>query len=506
MLDVPSQPSTRPTSPLHRPSCDDTVDRSDPDPAPAQIDVWAQTLVGRTLDDRYRLESVLGCGATSVVLRGVHVRLGKQVAIKVLHTARRSNRMFRARFEREALSASRLSHPNCVEIIDFGDDEGLGYFVMPFVAGKELSEIVRRGVGVARALRLFDQVLAGLEHAHQQGIIHRDIKPENILVVRDHGGREQIKLIDFGIAKVSAPDDGKNLTSLGDVFGTPQYMSPEQGRGDAVTERTDLYSAGLVLYELLTGQIAFDGDDPFEVIRRQLQDPPPPLPAEVGLIMGPLLSRLLAKNPQERFESVRDARQALAEIAERRNVRRGGATRRRIVRTGTQPALPPPVLASASGSRGEADTVPAFEPEVLERAKAPADGTVPSFDPQVLHRAVEPGGTVPVFDSDTAERMRMETSGVELRGTVPVFDSDTAERMRMETTSGMATGGYAKLAGLRPWWRRPRVAAILIATAVVLALIAHGLLRRGSVVSDVASMLLTDAETPSLVAGTIEPH
>ncbi|MCH9685409.1 MAG: serine/threonine protein kinase [Deltaproteobacteria bacterium] len=411
-----------------------------------------------------------------MVLRGVHVRLGKPVAIKILDAARRANRMFRARFEREALGASRLCHPNCVEIVDVGEDDDLAYFVMPFVEGTELSEVVRHGVGLTRALALFDQVLAGLEHAHAQGIIHRDIKPENILLVRDHSGNEQIKLIDFGIAKVSEPDDGKNLTAMGDVFGTPQYMSPEQGRGDPVTERTDLYSAGLVLYELLTGEIAFDGDDAFEVIRRQLQDPPPPLSPELAERVSDLMPRLLAKLPEERFESVTEARRVLAEVREAQPIPRRGGVRRRIVRTGTQPALPPETVRRASNPSVEADTVPVFDPDVLARAYGGAGGTVPAFDSDVLERCREPGGTVPMLDSTTLERVRCAP-----------------------------TVGTDEFAILRPWWKRPLVAAILVAAAVVLGLLVHGLLRQRSVVSDVAHVLWGVGDTPTLAAGAVVP-
>ena len=284
------------------------------------IEAWADTLLGRAIDRRYRIDSVLGYGAVGVVFRGTHLRLDKPVAVKVFQQAFRLGDTFRARFEREALSASRLSHPNCVDVIDYGEDDGLTYFVMPFIEGVALSKLLGDDMTTARALALFDQVLAGLHHAHTRGLIHRDVKPENILVVRDHAGNEQVKLIDFGIAKVDDPTDGKQLTSAGDVIGTPQYMSPEQCRGAAVTERTDLYSAGLVLHELLTGQMAFDAPDFLEVLRLQLVAPPPPLPPQFHSSIGPLRDRLLAKKPEARFASVAEAREALAAIREGRPI------------------------------------------------------------------------------------------------------------------------------------------------------------------------------------------
>lgn len=281
------------------------------DPREDAMERWARAQLGSVLEGRYRLEQVLGCGTTGAVFRGVQLPLGRDVAIKVLHEALRTDPRAWARFEREVKGAARLSHRNCVQILDLGQ----GFFVMPFLRGRELAAVIDRGTPLPVALDLFDQILAGLEHAHGHGLIHRDIKPENMLLVDpEAGGWPRIVLLDFGIAKLDAPCDGVGPTLVGEVFGTPQYMSPEQARGEAVTTRTDLYSAGLVLYELLTGQAPFQGDDPFVLMCAQLREPPPPLPSPLPAELAPLLDGLLAKDPQQRFASATAVRTALASI------------------------------------------------------------------------------------------------------------------------------------------------------------------------------------------------
>ena len=419
------------------------------------IEAWADTLLGRTIDRRYQIDSVLGCGAVGVVFKGTHLRLSKPVAIKVLQQDARIGPTFRARFEREALSASRLSHPNCVEILDYGDDDGLVYFVMPFVEGVELSDLLGDEMTTNRALALFDQVLAGLEHAHEQGLIHRDIKPENILVVRDHAGREQVKVIDFGIAKVEAPSDGKHLTSMGDVFGTPQYMSPEQCRGDVVTERTDVYSAGLVLHEMLTGQITFDAPESFEVLRLQLMAPPPPLPPHLQPTIGPLLDGLLAKEPADRFASVAEVRDALAAVREGRPVCRP------TPRGKTEPSALTALGPAGSGSGSMA-------------ANSLISGSHPSMRVPSPEGARGPLGTEVLVDSVELTPMTW----------APVLDRRSPAP--------------------RPPSRRPLVAAVLVAVTVIIGLLVWGVVRQGSVVSDIAQLLVTaEQDVEVRVAGVV---
>ncbi|MEM9452958.1 MAG: serine/threonine-protein kinase [Myxococcota bacterium] len=279
------------------------------DPAIAE---WARELNGRILSDRYQLGRLLGYGGTGGVFRGRHLRLGKTVAIKVLHEELSFNPEVRGRFDREAHAASRLSHPNCIEITDVGKECDLHYLVMPFVEGVELEQLMGgKPMEPQRAIALVTQVLAALEHAHSLGIIHRDVKPENVLVVHDYRGCPQVKLLDFGIAKVTLPGDPKRLTRAGQVFGTPQYMSPEQARGAEVTPASDIYSTGLILYELLTGLPVYDAEDPLAQIRCHLSAPPPQLTGVVPDALVPVLAGMLAKDPKERFPSASAVRAAL---------------------------------------------------------------------------------------------------------------------------------------------------------------------------------------------------
>src|SRR5688572_13624575 len=183
-----------------------------------------QDLLGQTIAERYRVGALIGVGGMAAVFRVEHLGLGRDMAIKVLHPQLSSHAEVSARFDREAKSASRLDHPNCVQVTDFGSTEhGMKFMIMQLLEGRELSHVMREGpMEPLRALELTVQILRGLEHAHRQGVIHRDIKPENVFVTRDHDGRDVLKLVDFGIAKiVDATIDDKHKTLAGMVFGTP---------------------------------------------------------------------------------------------------------------------------------------------------------------------------------------------------------------------------------------------------------------------------------------------
>lgn len=277
----------------------------------AAIEEWAGELIGRLIDGRYRLDSLLGYGGTGGVFRGTHIGLNKPVAVKILHEELRLNPEVRRRFEREALAASRLSHPGCIDVVDVGEEEELSYLVMAFVEGIELRDMMGSNLSLHSVLSITQQILAALEHAHSHGVIHRDVKPENIMVTTNHRGQLQVKLLDFGLAKVTLPSDQQRLTAAGQVFGTPQYMSPEQARGTDVGPLSDLYSTGLILYEMLCDSPVYDSDDPVELVRLQMTGPVPRLAGVVPDATIPVLDRLLAKSPEDRFASSAEARSAL---------------------------------------------------------------------------------------------------------------------------------------------------------------------------------------------------
>src|SRR4051794_39249636 len=196
------------------------------------------------------------------VYRVEHLMLKKELALKFLHAELGRLEEVARRFEREAEAAARLDHPNIVAVTDFGRTvDGMLFLVMELLQGQSLTATIRpdgagRPMPVERALHIERQILRALEHAHASGIVHRDLKPDNIMLVVRDGERDVVKLLDFGIAKITAPQDGapgEALTQAGVVFGTPEYLSPEQAMGEDADQRADLYSAGIVLYEMLTG-------------------------------------------------------------------------------------------------------------------------------------------------------------------------------------------------------------------------------------------------------------
>ncbi len=270
-------------------------------------------MIGTVLAGRYRIDALLGEGGMGAVYRGHHLHLKRDFAIKVLHSDITRDPDIARRFEREAQSAARLEHRNCIQVTEFGaTEEGVRYMVMQLLEGIELHDLIRGPMEPLRALDLFLQILAGLEHAHGRGVVHRDLKPQNVFVSRDESGGEVLKLVDFGIAKlVSGEGAGEAMTRAGMVFGTPLYMSPEQCLGVEVDARSDLYSAGILLYLMLSGQLPFVSDDPVAVIRMQVSQDPPPLPESVPEDLAKIVYRLLAKQREDRFPDAKTVRKLL---------------------------------------------------------------------------------------------------------------------------------------------------------------------------------------------------
>jgi serine/threonine protein kinase len=235
------------------------------------------------------------------------------VAVKVLHPDYARDAELVKRFDREAHSAARLDHPNCVCVIESGTSEsGVKYIVMELLAGVELQELVHGPLEPRRAAELALQIVHGLEHAHGQGVVHRDLKPQNIFVTRDQEGRELLKLVDFGIAKIIHGDGSlEQMTRAGMAFGTPQYMSPEQALGLEIDARADLYAVGVLLYAFVAGRLPFNSDDLLGLVRMQVSTPPPHLPASVPPPLVAIIMRLLAKQKDDRFADATALREAL---------------------------------------------------------------------------------------------------------------------------------------------------------------------------------------------------
>ncbi|HWB75482.1 MAG TPA: protein kinase, partial [Nannocystaceae bacterium] len=274
-----------------------------------------QDLVGRTIADRYRVDDLLGIGGMGAVFRGHHLGLERDVAIKVLHPSLSRDPDISSRFDREARSSSRLDHPNCLQVTDYGTTEhGMKFIVMQLLEGGELGKLLGKPLPSLRAIALTLQIARGLEHAHAQGVIHRDIKPENVFITRDHNGNEVLKIVDFGIAKImGGPEsrDGKAVTRAGLVFGTPAYMSPEQAAGVEADARSDLYSLGILLYEMLAGRTPFQSEDPVALVRMQVSADPPRLPQDVPPVLAAIVERSLAKARADRFQSAKEMRETL---------------------------------------------------------------------------------------------------------------------------------------------------------------------------------------------------
>lgn len=262
-----------------------------------------------TLEDRYELRERIGQGGGSTVYRAIDHRLGRDVAVKVLGPELASDPAFVERFRREARAAASLSHPNVVAVHDWGERDGSYHIVMELVAGNDLkSEIRHRGaLPEAEALRIAMQIAAGLDAAHRRGVIHRDLKPQNVLL--DPNGH--VKVADFGIARVSGQSQ---LTRTDELFGTVHYLSPEQAEGKPADERSDLYSLGIVLYEMLTGTLPFEADTPIAVASMHLREAPPPprtIRPELSRETESVVLRALEKDPARRYQSASAMREGL---------------------------------------------------------------------------------------------------------------------------------------------------------------------------------------------------
>jgi serine/threonine-protein kinase len=259
---------------------------------------------GDLIADRYELEELVGTGGMSTVFRAHDLQLERRVAIKILHEHYAEDPEYLERFRREARAVARLSHPNIVTVIDRGDDDGRQYIVFEHVEGENLKELaVRSGrLPVRQALELVLAVADGLAFAHAQGLVHRDVKPQNVLL-SDEG---EVKVTDFGIARSLHVEHG--VTQTGTVLGTGEYLAPEQASGGQVSPATDVYSLGVVLWELLAGDVPFTGDNFVAVALRHVNEPPPHLRErrpDVSPRLEAAIERALAKDPARRFPSMK---------------------------------------------------------------------------------------------------------------------------------------------------------------------------------------------------------
>ncbi len=285
-------------------------------------------LLGATMAGRYHITKKLGEGGMGAVYLATHNLLEKQVALKVLHGEFARKPDLVERFMQEAKSASRIRHENVIDISDFGTTpEGLVFFAMELLKGHDLHEEVARArlagqlLPWARSKRIFLQICAALSAAHAHGIVHRDLKPENVYLVDFLGEPDFVKLLDFGIAKLTEVEDGgRKLTKTGMLFGTPEYMSPEQARGENVDHRVDIYAMGCILFQLVTGRVPFEADNFMGVLSLHLTEPPPSIPPDVFDRIGApreiagVIDRALLKDRNGRWSTIDELANAVRRV------------------------------------------------------------------------------------------------------------------------------------------------------------------------------------------------
>ena len=325
--------------------------------------------IGELVSDRYRILARLGAGGMGAVYVAEHTLMRKRVALKLLHPSMAQTPEAVARFRREAEAVASLEHPNITAATDFGQTpDGSFFLVLEYLDGQSLRKALQDGpMAPARALRIARQIALALDHAHAAGIVHRDLKPENVMLVRREDEPDFAKVLDFGVARIESTPErgaGQPLTRAGTVMGTPEYMAPEQALGERVTPRADLYSLGIVMYEMLTGRLPFEGDN-IALMSLHIVAPVPPMaeraPGQsVPANIEALVLRLLEKEPAARLSSATELIAGIDEIT------RGGI-----------PDAPPSersriVVRSSSATLASGDAIPAKEELAMTHAAMPA--------------------------------------------------------------------------------------------------------------------------------------
>jgi serine/threonine protein kinase len=280
------------------------------------------SMVGEVIDGRYRVISKLGEGGMGEVYAAEHVHIEKRVAVKLLRPEIVSNKEAVSRFRQEARSASSIGHKNIIAIEDFGTlPDGRIYLCMELLAGAPLNDLIKEPMSMERLLNILIQTGHGLAAAHAKGIVHRDMKPENIFVTVASGGEETPKLLDFGIAKVAGNDGQNNLTRTGTIFGTPFYMAPEQALGQTVDARADIYAMGVIMYEVFSGSLPFQGDSFMGILTQHITTEPEPVAqraARAGRALPPgladVIARCMQKDPERRYRTMDELVQELVQV------------------------------------------------------------------------------------------------------------------------------------------------------------------------------------------------
>jgi serine/threonine protein kinase len=277
-------------------------------------------IIGRIINGKYRVESFLSQGGMGRLYKATHLTLERAIVLKMLHKVFSNDPAIGERFHREAKAASRLNHPNSIAVLDFGSTEdGTLFIAMEWLGGRDLAHVIAEDYPLEepRTIRIGAQILSALAEAHAHGIVHRDLKPENVMVEPRREELDHVKVLDFGIAKISDPGpNAPKLTQAGLVCGTPEYMSPEQAAGDDLDHRSDIYSMGVILYQMVTGELPFDSSTAAGYLTKHLNEPVvPPSQKRAEIVVSPaleaLIMRALAKDPAARPESAERMRAEL---------------------------------------------------------------------------------------------------------------------------------------------------------------------------------------------------
>ncbi|HEY8946301.1 MAG TPA: serine/threonine-protein kinase [Polyangiaceae bacterium] len=299
------------------------------------------SLIGTLVVGRYHVIRVLGEGGMGRVYLAEHAAIKKAVALKVLRDEFTNRGDIVSRFQQEAISASRIKHPNVLEIFDFGKlDSGSFFLAMELLEGRDLAQELRRlrTIDFMTGMRIALQICSGLAAAHARGVVHRDMKPDNVFLQQGSNGDLSVKIVDFGIAQLrdegAVIDSERRITKAGTILGTPEYMAPEQGAGQPADHRSDIYALGVILYEMFTGRVPFSGPTFVEVLAKHQSEAPPPIHAPLSPELKTIILRALAKKPEDRFQRISDLQRALAATTE------GAMAARQAARSGSLTPVP----------------------------------------------------------------------------------------------------------------------------------------------------------------------
>ncbi len=366
-----------------------------------------EDLVGTVLNERFRVVKMIGDGGMGSVYLAEHVTLRKKVALKVLKHELCREQTHVDRFLQEARAASMIQHENIVDIVDFGPVPGGSvFFAMEYLEGEDLSQVLRREKRIpwARSRELMLQIVRALKAAHARGIIHRDLKPANCFLQKRSDGRDFIKLLDFGIAKVTDESgEGGGLTRTGAVFGTAKYMAPEQAMGDPADARTDVYAAAICLYEFLTGVVPYDGDNFMRVLSRHLTEPltmPSTMApdARISPVVEAVIVKALSKRPDDRYQSMAELEAAIMSIGPDGRLVGGHDVGPAFVGGGTQmaPQLEQPGSTQWLGNVQQPGMQGGTQQPMRGAPSQPPEGRGGTImlDPSQGQQQMEPGGTI----------------------------------------------------------------------------------------------------------------